>query len=154
MTSCQATPLESNYKLLDRDCREYKLGMRQYEFIEAFCDNCGKKAINLGHYPDLKCGDSPWICDCGGNFILTQVETNTFSKYYLVECRECGTRKITTINAIGSNTGWICPKCGPDEHNGGRNFKIENSVYYNPKQLTEIEFLMDEGQTSLEGLFG
>lgn len=144
----------SEYKLIGGEVREYKLGMREYESVEAVCDKCGMESHNLGHYPDLKVGDSPWTCNCGGNMVVTQVETCLYSKYNLVKCSLCGKTAIASINTIGSNVGWICPVCGPDGHNGSQGFRDFQSIYYNPKQLTDIEFLFKEGQTSLEAVFG
>lgn len=67
-----------------------------------------------------------------------------------VECLLCHTRAIASIGCIGGNIGWICPRCGPDEHGKAHSYSIlDMGFYYYPERATEIKEART--QTTLEG---
>lgn len=124
-------------------------GMREYEKVYLKCNKCGEESEVFGH-GEFKIGESPWLCIlCDGDLIVTDIKRYIHSEYSLVECMICKTRDIVHMNVIASNKGWICPKCGPDEHGKGGSHGILQDIYYNPKCCTKLENLV-VAQTSLD----
>lgn len=105
----------------------------------------------LAEHGEWKVGDDlQLLCNhCDGNLEITEIETLFTSKYDLANCMHCGTEEIVKKGVIASNTGWVCPKCGPDEHNKGGNYGSRDIFYY-PKHCTQVKDIFKENQHSLD----
>jgi len=123
----------------------------KYDEITLVCEDCENTQETLSDFNQYKLGDTNLAClICDGNIMITEIEHHIIPQHQKVECDNCKTQDIVHIGVLGSNKGWICPVCGPDEHGkSSYGVRLLEDIYYNSKQSTKINDLL-LAQTSLD----